>query len=77
MSRGRGGKAFSNVLQNSGLVFGAVGTNICKEDNKGWFCQFQRFFSFVMMALVLIIIFYLIYKFLNPFASKSKKSKIN
>ena len=39
------------------LVAGAVGANICRPDDKDWYCKLSRFFSAIMMLLFLIILF--------------------
>lgn len=64
------------ILANTGFNFGIFGTNVCKEEDKGWFCQLQRFFSIIFMIIFLLILIFVIYYVIKYLLGNSKSTKI-
>ena len=65
----------SNIFSN--FHFGVFGVNECKTNDDTWYCNLSRFFSAVMMILILLailgFIFYLIQIYVLPNFKKGGK----
>uniref|UniRef100_A0A6C0DBM9 Uncharacterized protein n=1 Tax=viral metagenome TaxID=1070528 RepID=A0A6C0DBM9_9ZZZZ len=67
----------SNGSSNGGIlgtgIFGMFGSTVnCKDSDNSYYCNFVKFFNFVIMALVLFVIIYFIYTFLKPMLFSKK-----
>ena len=71
---GRSSKLSAGSLL-SNFQFGVFGVNKCDDKDDSFYCNFSRFFSMVMMTLVLCVILFIIYSFLKPIFFSSKKSR--
>ena len=68
----------SNTSGNGGIlgsgVFGFFGSTVhCKDSDNSYYCNFVKFFNFVIMALVLFVIVYYIYTFAMPILFSKKR----
>ena len=69
----------SYSTKNVGLLSGLFGglnifnVNECSSNDLGWYCQFSRFFSVVMMIIVLIAIVAVLYNFSKIYLFKKNK----
>lgn len=71
------GLSNSNTSGNGGIlgsgVFGFFGSTVhCKDSDNSYYCNFVKFFNFVIMALVLFVIIYFIYTFFKPMLFSKK-----
>jgi hypothetical protein len=72
-----GNSIFGNS-NNTGLgdLFGGfsfIGINACSSKDLDWYCQFSRFFSVIIMVIVLLAIFAVIYNFSKEYLFKKNK----
>lgn len=45
-------------------IFGFFGTTVqCKDSDNSYYCNFAKFFNFIIMLIALTVIFYFIYTF--------------
>ena len=69
----------SHSSNNSGLLgglfggFHLVGVNECSSSDLGWYCQFSRFFSVIIMIIVLLAIVAFLYNFSKTYLFKKNK----
>lgn len=68
----------SNTSGNGGIlgsgIFGFFGSTVtCKDSDNSYYCNFVKFFNFVIMALVLFVIVYYIYTFAMPILFSKKR----
>ena len=47
------------------VVVGSVANNICRPEDKDWYCVLSRFFSAIMMILVLIFVLFFILNYIR------------
>jgi hypothetical protein len=68
----------SNTSGNGGIlgsgVFGFFGSTVhCKDSDNSFYCNFVKFFNFVIMALVLFVIFFYFYIIVKPMLFSKKR----
>jgi hypothetical protein len=68
----------SNTSGNGGIlgsgVFGFFGSTVhCKDSDNSYYCNFVKFFNFVIMALVLFVIFFYFYIIVKPMLFSKKR----
>lgn len=68
----------SNTSGNGGIlgsgIFGMFGSTVnCKDSDNSYYCNFVKFFNFVIMGLVLFFIVYFVYTFAMPMLFSKKR----
>jgi hypothetical protein len=68
----------SNTSGNGGIlgsgVFGFFGSTVhCKDSDNSFYCNFVKFFNFIIMGLVLFVIIYFIYTTFIPMLFSKKR----
>jgi hypothetical protein len=54
-------------------VFGVFGTGVmCKDSDNSYYCNFVKFFNFIIMLIILVVIFNFIYAFVYPMIFSKK-----
>lgn len=55
-------------------IFGMFGSTVnCKDSDNSYYCNFVKFFNFIIMGLVLFFIVYFVYKFAMPMLFSKKR----
>ena len=73
MARGNSLNRHSGLLGGWFGGFHLFGVNECSSSDLGWYCQFSRFFSVIIMIIVLIAIVAVIYNFSKTYLFKKNK----
>jgi hypothetical protein len=65
------------VTGNGGIlgsgIFGFFGSTVaCKDSDNSYYCNFVKFFNFIIMIIVLFIIIYFVYTFAYPMVFSKK-----
>ncbi len=69
---GRSGKISTGSLLGN-FQFGVFGVNKCDTEDDTFYCNFSRFFSMIMMLIVLCAILYTVYVLFKSVAFTSKR----
>ena len=76
--RGSNKSTSSNTTGNGGIlgsgIFGFFGSTVtCKDSDNSFYCNFVKFFNFIIMGLVLFVIIYFIYTTFIPMLFSKKR----
>ena len=67
------GAAASNFLSNSGGMFHTGAITSCPANDMSFFCQMSRWFSILIMVLVVLALVYIAYVFIGPYFMKKRR----
>ena len=76
--RGSNKSTSSNTTGNGGIlgsgIFGMFGSTVnCKDSDNSYYCNFVKFFNFIIMGLVLFVIFFYFYIIVKPMLFSKKR----
>jgi hypothetical protein len=76
--RGSNKSTGSNTTGNGGIlgsgIFGMFGSTVnCKDSDNSYYCNFVKFFNFIIMGLVLFVIFFYFYIIVKPMLFSKKR----